>query len=78
MAQVDPDTLRVMRRTEKILMPERGATFGNFGAAAITPSESWVTDTEGMFFDVARQRGAEGATLLARIIWSKPNAIVRR
>jgi hypothetical protein len=73
MAQVDPDTLQVMRKTEKILMPERGATFGNFGAAPVTVNESWVTDAEGMFFDIARQRGAEGATLLARIIWSKPN-----
>ncbi|MFN0168744.1 MAG: exo-alpha-sialidase [Bryobacteraceae bacterium] len=77
LAQVDPQTLRVMRRTEKILMPERGATFGNFGAAAMTPSESWVTDTEGMFFEAARRRGAEGATWLARVVWSKPNRLVQ-
>jgi len=73
LAQVDPYNLRVVRSTEKIIMPDRGATFGNFGAAAITENESWVTDAEGMFFDTARQRGAEGALLLARILWSKPN-----
>ncbi|MFN7923708.1 MAG: hypothetical protein U0Q16_26640 [Bryobacteraceae bacterium] len=78
LAQVDPATLRVVRSTEKILMPERGATFGNFGAAAMTPEESWVTDAEGMFFEVAKQRGAEGATLLARVVWSKPNRAVKR
>ncbi len=78
LAQVDPATLRVVRATEKILMRDRGATFGNFGAAAIDPAESWVTDAEGMFFEVARQRGAEGALLLARVIWSKPNRAVQR
>jgi len=72
-AQVDETKLRVMRATEKILMPERGATLGNFGAATITSGESWVTDTEGMFSPQARQRGAEGATFIARVIWSKPN-----
>jgi hypothetical protein len=76
LAQVDPETLRVMRRTEKILMPERGATLGNFGAAAVTEQESWVTDTEGMFFETARKHGAEGATFLARVVWSKPNRLV--
>jgi hypothetical protein len=75
LAQVDPEALRVMKRTEKILMPERGATLGNFGAAAVTEHESWVTDTEGMFFDTARKHGAEGATFLARVIWSKPNRL---
>lgn len=67
-AQVDRDTLRVVRATEKILMPNRGATFGNFGATAITPNESWVTDSEGLFGD-ARKYGADGKTYLARVIW---------
>ena len=29
-----------------MLLPERGVMLGNFGAAAITPNESWVTDAE--------------------------------
>lgn len=77
LAQVDPSSLRVMRATEQILMPDRGAAFGNFGAAAITEGESWVTDTEGMFGKAARERGAEGATYLARVVWGKPNRAVR-
>ncbi|MEI2722625.1 MAG: hypothetical protein V9H26_03485 [Verrucomicrobiota bacterium] len=28
MAQVDPTTLRVLRRTEKVVVPERGAELG--------------------------------------------------
>ncbi len=76
MAQVDPATLRVIRRTERIVVPERGAELGNFGAAAISESESWITVSEGMFMKDSRQRGAEGATFVARVIWSKPNQLV--
>ena len=75
MAQMNPDTLRVMRRTEKIVVPERGAELGNFGSCAISPTESWVTVSEGMFMKDSKQRGAEGATFVARIIWAKPNQL---
>ena len=72
MAQVDPTTLRVMRRTEKIIVPERGAELGNFGANAVSATESWVTVSEGMFMKDSVQRGAEGATFIARILWDQP------
>jgi lysophospholipase L1-like esterase len=68
-AQVDPRRLHVLRATERVLIPERGATLGNFGAAAIDARESWVTDAEGVFGDDARRRGATGAVYLARVIW---------
>ena len=74
-AQVDPDKLCVMRATEKILIPERGATLGNFGASAITPGESWVTVGEGVWNDEARRRGATGAVFVARVLWERPNAL---
>lgn len=77
MAAVDPATLRVIRATEKIVVPERGAEMGNFGACAINESESWVTVSEGMFMKDSKTRGAEGATFVARILWSKPNASAR-
>jgi hypothetical protein len=73
MAQVNPATLRVMRGTEKVVVPERGAEMGNFGACAISPSESWVTVSEGMFMKDSKQRGAEGATFVARVLWAQPN-----
>ena len=76
MARVDPETLRVLRHTEKVVVSERGAELGNFGAAAISENESWITVSEGMFMKDSRQRGAEGATFVARIIWSKPNKLV--
>ena len=68
-AQVDPRRLHVLRATERVLIPERGATLGNFGAAPITANESWVTDAEGVFSEDARRRGATGAVYLARVIW---------
>lgn len=66
-AQVDPQRLHVVRDTEQVLLPERGATLGNSGAASITENESWVTVSEGIWKDEARRRGADGSTLLARI-----------
>ena len=72
-AQVDPNALHVVRSTERVLLPERGATLGNFGAAPINENESWVTVAEYVANDAARKRGAEGAVFVARVIWAKPN-----
>lgn len=73
MAQVDPQQLRVVTDSERVLIAERGGELGNFGAAAINSRESWVTVSEGVWSDDARRRGAKGATFVARILWSKPN-----
>jgi len=81
-AQVDPASLRVVRSTEKVLLPERGVMLGNFGAAAITPDESWVTDAEFISRlhdpNAGRQphsRGADGTVWLGRVKWSTPNQL---
>jgi lysophospholipase L1-like esterase len=66
-AQVDPQRLHVVRATEQVLLPERGATLGNFGVTSVTQDESWVTVAEGVWKDEARHRGATGATMLARV-----------
>jgi hypothetical protein len=76
LAQVDPERLCVLRSTEKVLIPERGAQMGNFGASAISPAESWVTVSEYMADDKPAARGANGSTFVARVIWSKPNEVV--
>jgi hypothetical protein len=75
-ARVDANRLQVLRNSEGVLIPERGGELGNFGAAAIDESQSWVTVSEGVWSDDARRRGAKGATFVARIIWSKPNRLV--
>jgi hypothetical protein len=72
MAQVDTERLCVIRATERVLIPERGATLGNFGAANIAENESWVTVSEGIWDEKALERGAKGDTFIARIQWALP------
>lgn len=69
MGRVDPERLCLLRATERVLIAERGATLGNSGACAVTPTESWVTVSEGIWNDDARKRGAQGDTYIARIRW---------
>lgn len=73
MARVDTEKLQIVRGSEKVVVPERGAEMGNFGACAINANESWITVSEGMFMKDSKARGAEGATFVAHILWSKPN-----
>lgn len=75
-AQVDPEKLQVIRKTEQSLLPERGVMLGNFGAAAITPQESWVTDSEFLVSAKPHEKGADGTTWLGRVKWSQPNQLV--
>ena len=67
-AQVDPERLQVLRDTEQVAVPERGATLGNFGACQVSEDEAWITVAEGLWTDDARRRGAAGAVFLARVI----------
>ena len=47
-AQVDTEKLCVIRDTERILVPNRGARLGNFGVTKISDAESWVIVAEWM------------------------------
>ncbi len=67
MAQVDPDTLRVIRSTELSLMPNRGARLGNFAVTEVTPDETWVTDAEWMQPRGCERYGADGSVWVARL-----------
>jgi hypothetical protein len=76
-AQVDPEKLRVLRDTERPLLPERGVMLGNFGAAPITPNESWVTDAEYILSNTPHPKGADGTTWVGRVLWSQPNSLIK-
>jgi hypothetical protein len=83
-AQADPAKLHVIRKTEKALLPERGVMLGNFGAATITPNESWVTDAEfiSRLVDPSagtkpHARGADGTVWLGRVKWATPNRLIK-
>jgi hypothetical protein len=76
-SQVDRKSLRLIRSTERVVLPLVGdglnapkhvALMGNFHPVNVSPNESWVTVGEGRSND-----GWHGDTLLARIGWSRPS-----
>ena len=80
MSEVDEKNLRLIRASERIVLPLVGdgvkdpqhvARMGNFHTLAVTPSESWVTVGETLPEDDWR-----GDTLLARVEWSRANELV--
>lgn len=46
MAEVDPERCRVIRASERIVIPENGARMGNFCTLNLTPDEAWVITGE--------------------------------
>jgi hypothetical protein len=72
-AQVDPDRLVVIRNTERILVPERGARLGNFGVVDLSPNETWVTVTEWMQPQGIEKFGSDNSVYVAKIHWTRPN-----
>ena len=77
MAQVDLKTLRLVRATERVVLPLVGdgvnapddvAYSGNFHPVNVSAEESWVTEGE-----MLPKRGWKGDLLLARIRWREPN-----
>lgn len=81
MAQVDPEKLHVLRETERILVPERGARLGNFGVVDVSPQETWVTAAEWMQPRPPRgmpeKYGSDNSVFVARIQWNQPNQLVK-
>jgi hypothetical protein len=76
MAEVDKASLTVKRETERILLPERGARFGNFGVCEVSENETWVTDAEWMqknspdiVIKPDNKYGADNSVYAARILW---------
>ena len=73
LAQVDPEKLHVMRATERILVPQRGARLGNFGVTDVSRDETWVTVNEWMQPRGCEKYGSDGSLFVARIRWDRPN-----
>jgi hypothetical protein len=72
-AAVDNERLCVIRATERILVPERGARLGNFQVVDVSPAETWVTVTEWMQPRGCERYGSDNSVYAARIMWEKPN-----
>lgn len=80
MAQVDPEKLVVRRDTERIILPENGSRYGNFGVTEVNEHETWVTDsdwmqTHGPNYVIPKDNpyGADDRVYAARILWTRPN-----
>lgn len=72
-ARIDPENLQVIRSTEQILVPERGARLGNFGVVDVSPEESWVTVTEWMQPAGVEKHGSDNSIFVAKLKWNRPN-----
>jgi len=72
-AEVDTKRLRVIRDTERILVPERGARLGNFGVTHVSRDETWVTVAEWMQPEGVDKHGSDGSVWVARLHWKRPN-----
>ncbi len=78
-AQVDPEKLHVIRSTERVLIPERGAGLGNaFGVTEVNANETWVTTAEWMqgpkgITVPGNKYGSDNSVYAARILWKTPN-----
>lgn len=74
-AQVDAERLCVIRKSERILVPERGARLGNFGVVTVNKDETWVTVTEFMQPPGCERHGSDNSVFAARLKWNLPNRL---
>lgn len=83
MARVDTQQLCLIRATERVVVPERGARLCNFGICTASPEESWVVVSEWMQttgpnpYDctVCERYGGNNALYVSRIKWNKSNQL---
>lgn len=68
-AKIDPVRLQVLRETERVLIPEKGARLGNFGVTEVSSDESWVTVTEWMQPVGVEQYGSNNRIWIAKLLW---------
>lgn len=69
MAEVDTDTMRILRHTEKIVVPERGARLGNFGVTQIDDNCALITVTEWMQPVECEKYGSDNSLWLTKVCW---------
>lgn len=72
-ARVDSQSLQVIRSSEQILVPERGARLGNFGVVEVSPTETWVTAAEWMQPQGVAEHGSDNRVFVAKLKFDHPN-----
>lgn len=74
-AEFDPVSMKLIRETERVAVPERGARLGNFGCLHVSEKESWVIASEWMqttgpdYFNWRRcmEYGSDNSLFIAKI-----------
>ena len=66
-ARVDPERLVVIRKTERVLLPENHACLGNSGICRVGDQESWVTCGE-VRVSYGKRKGEVNRVLFSRMI----------
>jgi hypothetical protein len=84
MGQVNPDKMAIIRDSERILVPERGARLGNFGVVDVNENETWVIVTEWMqrfgpdyVMPVDNKYGSDNSVYVSKILWKRANKLVK-
>jgi hypothetical protein len=72
---VDPERLRILKHTEKILVPQRGARLMNYTVSSIDSQQTWVTTAEWMQPPGCEMYGSDGSVFTAKIHWKSPNRL---
>ncbi|WP_236978035.1 hypothetical protein [Membranihabitans maritimus] len=77
-AQVNSQSMNLIRETERILVPNRGASVGNFSVTNINENETWVTVAERMTGKGEELFGASGNVYASKIKWGRSNYVWNR
>ncbi len=84
MGRVNPDRMAIIRDSERILVPERGARLGNFGVVDVNENETWVIVTEWMqrfgpdyIMPVDNKYGSDNSVYVSKILWKRANKLVK-
>jgi hypothetical protein len=90
MAAVDTEKLCVIRASEREILPNNGARYGNFGIVNVSERETWITEAEWMqvpkipnspqrggsiAMPIDNPWGADAKVYVARIQWKEPNRL---
>jgi len=75
-SKVDPKNMCLLRHTERIAIPERGARLGNFNTVNINENETWIFNTEVLSPPDCVKYGCDGSIYVAKLRWKEPNKIV--
>ena len=67
MAEVDVERMRILRQTEQIVVPERGARLGNFGVTQVNDNLAYVTVCEWMQPAGCEKYGSDNSVYVTKV-----------